>query len=117
MTDFSMGGISKRKDFPKLQIKEFSNYDIQDPDLQVAIPSFYYNYFGAFYGQSLYFISCNPNYLVTKFSLRQGGHRTIANSKIINNHYSQVTGIQVGHFFWIMDGYMIFNDDPFESTV
>ena len=61
-------------------------------------------YFGVYYKNSIYFLSCNPKRLVLQFSLEDNLQTLIPDSGIPNEHLLYSKGTQVGKYFWIFDG-------------
>ncbi len=99
--DFSVEAET-RKDFPQLSTTS----------LKVDLYTFHnvavkYKYFGAFYKESIYFLTCNQDLPVIRFDLRNGNHHTIDKSHIIFPHLVHVTGVQVGDKFWILGGKLL----------
>ena len=69
----------------------------------------YFEYFGVYHDNALYYLPLNYEYPVIKHELHQNIHRTIPNTNIPNIHDprgSKVHGLRVGKYFWIFGGVM-----------
>ena len=67
----------------------------------------YFEYFGVYHNNALYYLPLNFYYPVIRHELLQNIHRTIPNTMIPNVHDprgSTVHGLRVGKYFWIFGG-------------
>ena len=74
----------------------------------------YFDYFGVYHNNALYYLPLNFEYPVIRHELHQNIHRTIPNSNIPNVHDprgSIVHGLRVGKYFWIFGG-VVKNSNP-----
>lgn len=98
---FSIFENTTVKDFPNLPHAEITT----DGDNYFSnLP--YYQIFAAAYKNIIYFLTCNPEKMVTKVEMdKNGHHETIPGSKIPNSHFMVAQGVQVGNYYWILGGY------------
>ena len=97
--DFTITG-NYNTSFPKLQKRNKAATTFT----KVNVP---YHYFGVSRGESLYFLSTDPNVPVTKLDIDGGSmkHEIIENSFIPNHHFlGEIRGLNVGNDFWIFGG-------------
>ena len=69
----------------------------------------YYDYFGVYHNNALYYLPCNVDFWVIKHDLHKNSHRTIPNTEIPNIHDSRgiiIHGLRVGNYFWIFGGHV-----------
>ena len=67
----------------------------------------YFEYFGVYHDNALYYLPLNSDYSVIRHELDQNAHRTIPNTNIPNVHDtrgSTAHGLRVGKYFWIFGG-------------
>ena len=70
--------------------------------------SFYHDNFGAFYKETLVYLTTNPDGDVVKHKVDDLFivPRHLPNTRIPNQHIGgQIMGVHVGHYFWIFKGY------------
>ena len=60
--------------------------------------------FAFYHKSSIYFLNCNPEDSVIRYTVDENYHRTIPDSLIPNVHLLYAQGIQIGNYFWIFDG-------------
>ena len=92
----SFGDNENDVNFPKLpEHKKLAEYEYHD---------FPFWRYGVYYKSSMYFITCDPNGLVTKYDIDEDFHVQIPESGIPNVHLHHVRALHVGRYFWVYDG-------------
>lgn len=95
LDDFSFGGDKKNHTLklPETRPNSHGTFSLAP-----------YFIFGAFHKKIIFFLTCDPDSLVTAYDPIKGTHELLPNSQIPNTHLLYAKSVQVGNFFMVFSG-------------